>query len=137
MVARVEVTGLRELNAGLRQLGDGSHRRTRLALNRAMQPIIGAVRSSLPSRSGALASSVKAGSTQSSARIRIGNQRTPYAGWIEFGGKRSTRGPSRSVDSSRPFFPAGRYAGPTVSAHVEHIAQAIGDELQAFVEDVL
>ena len=55
----------------------------------------------VPRVTGRLAGSVTVDRTSSGANVSIGNEGTPYAGWIEFGG---TRG--------RPYISEGRYLYP-------------------------
>ena len=59
----------------------------------------------VPRVTGRLAGSVTVDRTSSGANVSIGNEGTPYAGWIEFGG---TRG--------RPYISEGRYLYPVALA---------------------
>jgi hypothetical protein len=93
------------LYAALRQAG-----------RRAVEPIAEAVRSALPRsdrpagrrhRPGALAGTVRASGTRSGGAVRMGSKAVPYAGWVEFGGRRR-----RPHFSERPYVKSGRYLFP-------------------------
>jgi hypothetical protein len=102
MTDAVKIEGLREFRLGLRDLNADLPKALRLAFNDAADLIVSDARPKVASRTGRAASTVKARSTQTSARVVGGGNRAPYYPWLDFGG-RIPRGPSR------PFLPKGRY----------------------------
>jgi hypothetical protein len=79
----------------------------------AVKPVVPATRARLPHsgrkdskhhKAGLLAGTVRATGYRSGAGVRMGSKKVPYAGWVEFGGKRS-----RPHESQRPFYSTGRY----------------------------
>lgn len=97
---RVEVHGLRELEAGSQLLEERIVRAAPKALLEAAGTAASAARGRVPRVSGRLASSVHTGVSVDGAFVGFGDG-VPYAGWIEFGGSRS-----------RPYVPEGRYLYP-------------------------
>lgn len=116
----IKVVGLNEFRRGLRGMDKGLPKSVRLALNDVANVLIDAVRPQIPKRTGAAAASLKAQSTQSTARIAVGGRAAPYYPWLDFGGK---TGPKKSVD--RPFYKAGRYIYPTLAEKTDEIQAAM------------
>ena len=100
----IRISGLREFRQGLKQLDSDLPKALRLAFNDAADIVVTDARPRVPSRSGKAASTVKARSTQSAARVVGGGNKAPYYPWLDFGGRVGRR---KSV--KRPFLPKGRY----------------------------
>lgn len=109
MDVKVGVTGLAEFNRGLRKLDKEAPKGLRIALNGVADLLVQRTIPTIPRRTGAAASSLKAKSTRTSARVSVGGRKAPYYPWLDFGGK---TGINRSVD--RPFYGEGRYLYPTL-----------------------
>ncbi|MFI1195516.1 HK97 gp10 family phage protein [Micromonospora sp. NPDC020750] len=100
----IAVGGLKEFGKGLRKLDADLPKALRLAMNGAVGLVIDYAAPRIPKRTGRAASTLKAKSTRTQARIGMGGRKAPYMPWLDFGGK---VGPNRSV--SRPFLKDGRY----------------------------
>jgi hypothetical protein len=93
----------------------------------AVAPIVPAVRGALPHsdapgghwhRPGALSTSVRASAYRSGAAVRMGSKAVSYAGWVDFGGRRS-----RPHLTERPYVQNGRYLFPAARAHAARAAE--------------
>ena len=107
---QVAVVGLRALNRDLNRIVDDRgplNKAMADAGRRAAQPVADAARAALPHVSGRLAGDVRVTASRSGAAVRMGRKSLPYAGWVEFGGKRH-----RPHESQRPFIKTGRYLFP-------------------------
>lgn len=127
MVTKLEVTGLREFQAALRQMDAELPRQLRVALNMASQLVIDYARPRMPSRSGRARASLSARSSQREARVALGGSRAPYAPWLDFGGQGRVKGrPTR-----RDFVKGGRYVYPGLEHNrgevLDIMETAIGD----------
>src|SRR5215472_1889824 len=99
--AVAEVVGLKALMKDVNKLTKDERSPLFAAMKeagyRAVQPIVPATRGELPSSDrkdsathhrGALAASLRASAYRSGAAVRFGSKKVPFAGWIEFGGRR-------------------------------------------------
>ena len=102
MPEAIKIEGLREFQRGIKAMDKELPKALRMAFNAAADIIVADARSQVPSDTGRARGTVKARSTQTSARVAGGGNRAPYYPWLDFGG-RIPRGPSR------PFLPKGRY----------------------------
>jgi hypothetical protein len=105
MVAKIEVTGLREFQKQLKAMDDNLPKQLRLALNEASGIVIDYASSHMPSRTGKARASLKGRSSQKLVRIGLGGRRAPYAPWLDFGGE----GKRKGRPAARPFIKSGRY----------------------------
>ena len=106
----VGIVGARALRKDLDRLASDVNGPLFNAMKRAgyhaVQPIVPATRAALPKQgTGRLAGSVRASAYRSGAAVRMGKSQVPYAGWIEFGGRRPD-------GSNREYRPGGRYLFP-------------------------
>jgi hypothetical protein len=101
----VDVEGVKELQARIRDLGDAELRKELRDANKSVaQAVVDAALPNVPARSGRLRQSVKASATQTAAYGKAGSPaRVPYAAAIHWGtGPRpGTRGPHNII--GRPF----------------------------------
>jgi hypothetical protein len=135
--AGVRVVGLRELRVALgavdrrfpEELRDESKDIARIVRLRAVQRLEADVG---PGSTGQAASTIRAFATQRSAGVRAGNARTPYYGWLDFGGEIRHHGPNHShshahiirrefVARGRYLFPAADDATPAIAPKVERM----------------
>jgi len=100
----IQIEGLRQFARSLREMDSDLPKALRLGFNDAAELVVAEARSRVARRSGRAASTVKAQSTRTAARIAAGGRRAPYFPWLDFGGR---VGRNRSV--VRPFFTDGRY----------------------------
>lgn len=121
----IQVSGLKELRRGLREVDKTLGPELRKGLNEIADMVGDAARPLVPSRTGKARSSIKAGSTERAVQLKVGGAKAPYYGWLDFGGK---VGRSKSV--RRPFIPGGRYIYPTLRRKREHIEDALLDVLE-------
>lgn len=101
----VTVVGADELRRGMVLLAGDLSKNTRDYLDEVARRRADATVLIVPRVTGRLAGSVTVTRTSSGANVSIGNEGTPYAGWVEFGG---TRG--------RPYISEGRYLYPVALA---------------------
>lgn len=100
----VRIEGLREFVRGIKTMDRELPKALRMAFNDAADIVVSDARPRVASRSGRAKGTVKARSTQTSARVVGGGSRAPYYPWLDFGGRVGRR---RSV--KRPFLSEGRY----------------------------
>jgi hypothetical protein len=135
--AIVEVIGAKALRKDINRLTADQrsplYAAMRAAGAAAVAPILPAARAALPvserpagrwHRPGRLAASVRVGATRTGAGVRMGSKAVPYAGWVEFGGRRH-----RPHDSARPFVKDGRYLFPAAMALAPRAASDYADAL--------
>lgn len=116
----IRIVGLNEFRKGLRGIDRGLPKGVRLALNDAANVLIDAARPKIPRRTGRAADSLKAQSSQTTARIAAGGRKAQWYPWLDFGGR---TGRNKSV--VRPFYREGRYIYPTLSEQRENIESAM------------
>lgn len=107
--ARVQVTGLADLQKALRQVDKDLPKELAGGLAEVSQIVVDEARPHIPVRSGKAAGSMKIRKQQRGASIALGGNAAPYMPWLEFGG---TVGKSNSI--KRPFVHAGRYTYPAL-----------------------
>lgn len=132
MAADIRVSGLREFKAALKQIDTQLGPELRIGLNEVAQVVINRARPQVPRRTGRAAASMKPGSTQDRAQIKVGGNAAPHYPWLDFGGSvgRGHRpGVAGSGSVKRPFIKKGRYVYPT--------AERAQGELIDKLEDVL
>ena len=127
----IKIEGLRELRAAMRQADTKAGSALRIGLNTVADVVAAEARQQVPRRSGRLADSIRARSTQLVAQVVMGTARVPYAGFIEFGG---TAGRHHSVH--RPFLPGGRYLWPAVTAQRAGITAAMTEVLDRVHDEI-
>lgn len=101
---RVQIEGLADFRRRLRALDTNLPKGMRLVMNETSQMVIDYAMPMIPVRTGRARKSIRAASTQTSARVRAGSARAPYYPWLDFGGR---VGKNRSV--TRQFRRNGRY----------------------------
>lgn len=117
--ARIEVKGLREFQAALRQMDAGLPKQIRLVLNASGQLLVDYDQAHMPRKSGRAVASVKMRSSQREARVAIGGNKAPYVPWLDFGGKGKVHGrPPR-----RPYMSDGRYTYQGLKVHKQDITE--------------
>lgn len=129
ITAKVEITGLKEFNKGLRAMDTGLPKATRLALNDAVAIVIGFARSRIPRRTGRAAASLTARSTRTSARVAAGGRKAPYYPWLDFGGK------TPGHHASRPYYREGRYLYPALRIKRDEFTAAMERGILAVAQD--
>lgn len=122
--AYVEITGLKELRAQLKQADAALPKLIRVALNQASELVVAYAKRRIPKKSGRAAGSLKVRSSQTRARIAAGGTRAPYYPWLDFGGR---VGRDKSV--SRPFYTEGRYIYPGLRENRDEITEVMSDAL--------
>ncbi|MFJ8687197.1 HK97 gp10 family phage protein [Micromonospora wenchangensis] len=123
----IAVGGLKEFSKGLRKLDADLPKALRIAMNAAAGLVIDYAVPRIPRRGGRAASTLKAKSTRTAARIAMGGKRAPYMPWLDFGGK---VGPNRSV--VRPFLKDGRFVYKGLAERREQIT----DVMEKGIRDV-
>ena len=131
----VKVQGLEDFRRTLRSMD----RRFGIELREGLNDIAGIVVREAgpryPRRTGKLAASVKARSTQREARVQVGTPaRTPYAGWIDFGGVIRHRGAKHTHTAPheirRPVVQGGRYLYPAAAARKSDVNRRAEEVLE-------
>jgi hypothetical protein len=132
-VVAIRVEGLRALNKSLKALSTDAPKALRLAGNEAADLIVKTARPKVPTgpgKGGHAASSVKAASTRTAARVKAGGPKYPYFPWLDFGGKVGRR--KRTV---RPFLRSGRYVWKAYGEQREKVAATLADGLEQVIAD--
>lgn len=107
---RIQVIGLREFRANLRQVHRNLPRAVRRVANKAADIVVAEARPRVPlgpPEKGHALMSIRSASTQSSGRVKGGGARFPYYPWLDFGGH-----VGRNASVSRPVRRGGRYIYP-------------------------
>jgi hypothetical protein len=131
MVAKIEVTGLREFQRALKAMDAGMPKQLRLALNEASKEVIDYAEARFPKRTGRAAASLKARSTQKAARVGLGGSKAPYAPWLDFGGEGRVKG----RPAARPFIKSGRYVYKGLEVRRERITEIMSEALTQLAKD--
>ena len=126
----IQVEGLKPMVAALKRVSDDAPKGMRIALNGVANLLVDKTRPKFPRKTGAAAGSVKASSTRTAARVRMGGPKAPHAPWLDFGGKVGIRD---SVE--RPFIKGGRYLYPTLEEIKPNIERALRDAIQTVAAD--
>lgn len=126
---KLEVKGIKELSRSLKKVDADAPKAMKGALNGVSTLIIGKAKPLIPKRSGRAAGSLRASSTRTEVKIRVGGSKAPYYPWLDFGGRTGIRG---SV--VRPFFKEGRYLYPTLSANSAEIAALLEGSLAEVIK---
>lgn len=128
----ISVLGLKEFRRELRAADAQLPRELRKVFNVASTVVRTDAAARVPKRSGALAGSIRARSTQSEGRVVMGKARVPYAGFIEFGGRVGKGRTGKGTGSvRRPFVPGGRYLYPAFLRHQVAVLAAMENGLRA------
>lgn len=92
---RVDVRGLREFRTALRRTDGALPREMRKGFNQVGKIIVADAKPRTPRRSGTLARSMRAQSTQTEGRVVLGNDKTPYVNAVYWGTgpRRGKKGP--------------------------------------------
>lgn len=120
----IQIKGLREFQAALKQMDGETQKQLRVVLNSAADLVASGAARRVPSRSGRARASLRAQSSQREAKVVGGSKKVPYYGWLDFGGRIG-----RKQGNRRPFLQAGRYVYPTFVANRDAIYQALADGL--------
>jgi phage gpG-like protein len=124
----VNVRGVKELQAALRQVETKLPRELRVAFNDAARSVVSRAGGQVPKRTGRLSSSVRAASTQRTGRVAMGSAAVPYAGFIEFGGR---VGRNKSVN--RQFVRRGRYLFPAAMRERDTVIRDLENALEGLI----
>jgi hypothetical protein len=122
---KIQITGLRELQAALKRMDADLPKQLRLALNQASEEVIDYAEPRFPKKTGAAARSLRARSTQRAARVGLGGRKAPYAPWLDFGGQGRIKG----RPSPRPFLKDGRYVYKGLSERRPRIIEIMSDAI--------
>lgn len=115
--------------AALKEVDANAPKGMRLALNRVATALVEKVRPQFPRLTGSAGKSVKAASTRTAARVRMGGSNAPHAPWLDFGG---SVGRNKSI--KRTFIKGGRYLYPTLERMQPEIETMIQQELDNVAE---
>ncbi len=131
MVAKIQVTGLREFQKALRDMDKDLPRQLRVALNEASGLVVGYAQPRFPRVSGRAAASLKARSSQREARVALGGARARYAPWLDFGGQGRVKG----RPPARPFLKDGRYVYQGLRVKRDEITEVMSNALTRLARD--
>lgn len=127
----IAVTGLAQLNKALRGIDKDAPKGLRIAFNTVADHVADRIREEVPVVTGAARRSVRAASTRTSARIRVGGTKARYFPWLDFGG----RGKKPGRPAYREFLRDGRYVFPTLAAERDVTAGMIEEALMGVISD--
>lgn len=134
MDVKVEVRGLRELNAAFRGMDKELNRQLRRSFLEIARMVATRASSKVPrGPSGKAARSIRPRATQKGAGVTKGDANTPYYPWLDFGGSvgkgHRPRIPwSGSVKRDAP--KGGRYIYPTIAESTTEIREAVVDAIE-------
>jgi hypothetical protein len=120
---------LREYQRALKKIDRDLGPELRKGLNEAAEIVVRAARPLVPVRTGRAAASMKAGSSQRGAAIKVGGTKAPYFSWLEWGGR---VGRNKSV--ARPFIPAGRTIYPTLRTRNDEVLAKLDEVIGRLAE---
>ena len=126
----IKIEGLVDFQAAIRRAEDGLQKQLRVVFNEAAEIVVGSGRPFIPRRSGRLANTFRASSGQRNATVTLGTASTPYAGWIEFGGR-----VGRNQSVRRPFVPGGRSMYPAVKREEAEILAVMAEGLNRLADE--
>lgn len=126
----IKIEGLVDFQRAVKLAEDGLQKQLRVVFNEAAEIVVGSGRPFIPRRSGALAATLRASSGQRNATVSLGKAKTPYAGFVEFGGR---VGPNQSV--RRPFVPGGRSMYPAVKREEAEIMAVMAKGLNRLADE--
>lgn len=124
----VHIEGLRDLRRGLSVMDKELAKELRRELKKVAEVGARAAKAAVPKRSGKWASKITAGATQQSAYVTWGRATVPYAGWMEWGGKKAQ---PRGGVAVRPRSGDGHYVHPAVKRVDPQLEKAAADALDA------
>lgn len=125
----IKITGLRDLQAALKELDGESQKMLRTTLNEVAETVAAGARRRVPVKTGKARASIKAASSQREARVKGGGAKASYYPWLEFGGK---VGPKRSV--KRPYVNGGRYIYATYAANRDGIMKGLDEAVGKLID---
>lgn len=138
MPAEYYLHGLKEFKAALRQIDSQFGGELRKALNEVAQVVVDQARPQVPrGRTGRARESMKPGSSQNAAQIKVGGTVAPYYPWLDFGGSvgRGHRpGVGNSGSVKRPFIKKGRYVYPTAEAKRDELVGKLDEMLAMLIK---
>ena len=130
----VQIIGMKTLRRDLIKLDRDNVPKALVEAGLAVaNPLVDKIRNALPvsdtNHAGRLRRSVRAGRVRTGATIRIGTKAVPYAGWVEFGGRRHS-----PHYSEREFVKDGRYIFPAARNEGPEAVQRYTDEIQKIID---
>jgi hypothetical protein len=131
--APVGVVGLQALFRDAKRLGLDTGplgKAVQQAGKAAGEPVANIARSTVPKSSGDLAGDIRVTASRTGAAVRMGRARVPYAGWVEFGGKRQA-----PHFSARTYVPNGRYLFDAARGRAAQSAQLFSDAVTRALAD--
>lgn len=125
-VKAVQVEGLDQLRSDLRKLDKTLPKEVGLAGKAAADIVAQAAKRRLPRNTGKTAKALRAKVSYGGGAVVFGNAKVPYAGWLDFGGKRP-----RDPRITRSPIPEGRYVYPALEANRDRIVREYADAVDA------
>jgi hypothetical protein len=129
----VEVHGYDELISGSEDLFERIEEEASDRFELVADEVASTARWRVPRETGALAATIAVERRGANVLVGLGDEGTPYAGWIEFGGGREGRG---GGVAERPYIPRGRYLYPVATSAepvlVAAATRAAEDEIRRF-----
>jgi hypothetical protein len=120
----IQVKGLREYGKALKNIDKKLGPELRKGLNEVAGIVADTARPLVPVQTGKAAASIKPGSTQRGAALKVGGNAAPYFLWLDFGGR---VGRNKSVH--RAFLKAGRYIYPSLKAKRQEAIEKLEEVL--------
>lgn len=129
--AKIEVHGIKELQASLKRIDTDLPREMKAGFLRVSVRLASTTAGKVPhGATGGAAASVHGVATQRGGAIAVGGRAAPYFPWLDFGGS-TGRGHLPGVGGSgsikRPIVKEGRYEFPTIREHSDDIRREVED----------
>ena len=109
MAETVHVRGLVDLQKALREVDRELGPELRKGLNEVAEIVASTARPLVPTRTGKARASIKVGSSQRAAQLKVGGTKAEYFPWLDFGGTVGRKHATR-----RRFIKEGRYIYPSL-----------------------
>lgn len=134
VIEPIRVEGLTELRRALQGMDQGAHKHLRIVLNQAAELVVEGAQRRVKSKTGRARKSIKARSTQTSARVIAGGAKAPYFGWLDYGGKVYRHG-TDAKPIVRRFERGGRYIYPAFDAERDAVNELLSKGLVALAQE--
>lgn len=133
MVDPIRIEGLKEFQQALKTVSADLPKGLRIAANSAAELIVKEAQPKVPTgpeKGGHAASSIKAASTRTAARVQGGGKKYPYYPWLDFGG-----GVGPHKRNVRPFLRRGRYIWKSYAENQEKVQDQLSSALIQVAND--
>lgn len=136
MYQQVTIDGLEQLTKALAMAGPEVEQGLKDISKATGTKLVREVKPRIPvGPTGNLRNTLRSSRLRKGVRVAMGTKRkTPYAGFVEFGGSFNPRGAGRRISTTRPFRSGGRYFVPAVKKRRKEAAATYMRFLRKYVK---